>query len=348
MFSAAFYLVSRYEEYLPHKKDSFGRFEAAESFAFKHNFLQKPVVNHYAHILKNCLLKLYPGYSFSTPPFSFVPTYDIDVAYAYKGRGLFRTLLGSLRSLAQFDFKSLAERYRVLTGRATDPWDTYDYQLSLYKETGIKAFYFFLCADFGQYDKNIAFYSKALFSLVKKIGDYAYVGLHPSFASNDHDGLLGIEASRLSKLINQEIKFSRQHYLKLNIPQTYHKLLKENISHDFSMGYASQPGFRASICSPFNFYDLETESITPLVILPLAVMDSTLASYLKLSPKKAFGIISKLVDEVATTGGTFVSLWHNDTLCNCRQWKGWQGLYAKMYRLAAERHQKNYDPLHIT
>ncbi len=348
VFSAAFYLVSRYEEYLPHKKDRFGRFEAAESFAFKNNFLQKPVVNHYARILKDSLLEFHPGYSFSTPAFSFVPTYDIDVAYAYKGRGLFRSLLGSLRSLWQLDIKSLSERYRVLAGRIKDPWDTYDYQLSLYKETGIKAFYFFLCGDFGQYDKNIAFYSKALFSLAKKIGDYAHVGLHPSFASNDDESLLGIEASRLSKLINQEIRFSRQHYLKLHIPQTYHNLLKENFSHDFSMGYASQPGFRASICSPFNFYDLDSESITPLRILPVAVMDSTLASYLKLSPKKSFGIINKLMDEVVATGGTFVSLWHNDTLCDCRQWEGWKGLYTKMFRLAAKRHQKNYDPLHTT
>ncbi len=348
VFSAAFYLVSRYEEYLPYKKDSYGRFEAAESFAFKNNFLQKPVVNHYSHVLKNSLLKLYPGYSFSPPVFSFVPTYDIDVAYAYRGRGLFRTLLGSLRSLWQIDFKSLAERYCVLTGRTKDPWDTYNYQLRLYKETGIKAFYFFLCGDFGQYDKNIAFYSKALFSLAKKIGDYAHIGLHPSFASNEDDSLLGIEASRLGKLINHEIRFSRQHYLKLHIPQTYHNLLKENFSHDFSMGYASQPGFRASICVPFNFYDLDSESITPLIILPTAVMDSTLASYLKLSPKKSFEIVSKLIDEVVSTGGTFVSLWHNDTLCDCRQWKGWQSLYTKMYRLAAEQHQKNYDPLHTT
>ena len=348
VFSAAFYLVSRYEEHLPHKKDRFGRFEASESFAFKHNFLQKPVVNHYALVLKNHLSKLHPGYSFALPVFSFVPTYDIDVAYAYKGRGLFRTLLGSLRSLMQFNFKSLAERYRVLTGRIKDPWDTYDYQLALYKETGIKAFYFFLCGDFGHYDKNIAFYSTALFSLVKRVGDYAHVGLHPSFASNDDHNLLGIEASRLSKLINQDIRFSRQHYLKLQIPRTYHNLLKENFSHDFSMGYASQPGFRASICSPFNFYDLDSESITPLIILPTAVMDSTLASYLKLSPKKSFGIISTLIDEVSTTGGTFVSLWHNDTLCDCRQWKGWRGLYTKMFRLAAERHQKNYDPLRTT
>ncbi len=347
-FSATFYLVSRYEEYLPHKKDRFGRFEAAESFAFKNNFLQKPVVNHYSHILKNSLLKLFPAYSFSTPVFSFVPTYDIDVAYAYKGRGLFRSLLGILRSLWQLNFSSLNERYRVLTGRINDPWDTYDYQLSFYKETGIKAFYFFLCGDFGQYDKNIAFYSKALFSLVKKVGDYAYVGLHPSFASNDDESLLGIEASRLGKLINQEISFSRQHYLKLRIPQTYHNLLKENFSHDFSMGYASQPGFRASICAPFNFYDLDSESITPLMILPTAVMDATLASYLKLSPKKSFEIVSKLIDEVASTGGTFVSLWHNDTLCDCRPWKGWRGFYTKMFRLAAERHQKNYDPLRTT
>ena len=40
IFSASFYLVSRYEEYLPHIKDKYDRFDAKESIAYKNNFLQ--------------------------------------------------------------------------------------------------------------------------------------------------------------------------------------------------------------------------------------------------------------------------------------------------------------------
>lgn len=345
-FSAAFYLVSRYEEYLPHKKDAYGRFEALDSFAFRHSFLQKPVVNHYGLIIKKGLQKKFPAYSFAEPVFTFVPTYDIDVAYAYRGRGFLRSLLGTLRSLGQLDLKGVTERYRVITGNEPDPYDTYDHQLSLSRKFNIKAFYFILCGNYGHYDKNIAFYSKALFSLVKKLGDYAYVGLHPSFASNDDVRLLAIEAARLGKILNHEIKFSRQHFLKLEIPKTYQNLLKNNFSHDFTMGFASQPGFRAGTCTPFNYYDIESESITPLMVLPLSVMDTTLIKYLKLSHDGAINVLKKLLHEVEQVGGTFISLWHNDTLCNCGIWKGWQNVYEKMFEMASEKHKQTYDPIY--
>ncbi len=346
LFSAVFFMVSRYEEYLPHKTDAYGRFEASESFAFKNHFLQKPVVNHYVLILKKHLLNMFPDLSLQDHAFTFFPTYDIDVAYAYKGRGLIRSFLGTVRSLAKRDFQAIAERVRVLLRKGKDPFDTFDYQLSLSKQSGIKACYFFLLGDYGHYDKNIAHYSKSLWSLIKKIGDYAHVGIHPSFASNGDDFLPGIETKRLSNILNQEIRISRQHYLKLHIPATYQKLLEENMSHDFTMGFAGQPGFRAGICVPFKFYDLQSEKKTPLIIVPFAVMDGTFRQYLGLNPEQALPVIKRLIDEVAQVGGMFVSLWHNDSLCDCGAWKGWKEVYEEMYFAAAEQHKKNYDPLY--
>lgn len=345
LFAAAFYMVSRYEEYLPHKKDRFGRFEASESYAFKNHFLQKPVVNHYALLLKRHLIDCFPELVLQDHSFTFIPTYDIDVAYAYRGRGLIRSLLGVIRSLAQGDFHAIAERLGVLLRQTKDPFDTYDYQLSLYKTTGIRACYFFLLGDYGQYDKNIAYYSKSLINLIKKIGDYAYVGIHPSFASNNDNVLPGIEAKRLGKILNQEIKLNRQHYLKLSMPATYQHLLEGNMSHDFSMGFASQPGFRAGMAAPFRFYDLETEKSTPLIIIPFAVMDGTFRQYLGMNPEQSWPVIEKLIHEVARVGGTFVSLWHNDSLSDRDMWQGWKNLYEKMYQVAAEQHSKNYDSL---
>ncbi len=345
LFSATFFMVSRYEEYLPHKTDTYGRFEAGESFAFKNHFLQKPVVNQYALLLKNLLKNMFPALSLPDQEFTFMPTYDIDVAYAYKGRGLIRSMLGVLRSLGQRDLKSIAERLRVVLQRGKDPFDTYDYQLNLYKQSGIKACYFFLLGNYGYYDKNIAHYSKSLITLIKKIGDYAYVGIHPSFASNSDDALPEIETKRLSNILNQEVKMSRQHYLKLHIPGTYQKLLEANMSHDFTMGFASQPGFRAGICSPYRYYDMQSEKTTPLIIVPFTVMDGTFRQYLGLNPEQSLPVIKKLINEVVKVGGTFVSLWHNDSLCEYGVWKGWKELYQDVYHAATEQHKKTYDPI---
>ncbi len=346
MLSAIFYQLSRYEEYLPHRKDSCGRFEATESYAFRHGFLHLPVVNHYARLIREQLTKLYPDYHFSLPEFTFIPTYDIDVAFAYRGRGILRTILGALRSIAAMDFASVVQRVNVLLGKDRDPFDTFDLQLKLSRESEIRAIYFFLLGDYGPFDKNVSYFSQKLFLLIRKLGDYAHIGIHPSFAAGDNEVLMGREIARLKKIMHEEARFSRQHFLKLNFPGTYQALVSQNIRYDFSMGYASQPGFRAGICSPYPFYDLETESQAPLTIMPFAIMDGTFRDYLKMNPENALAVINSLMDEVEKVGGTFISLWHNDALCECQGWQGWRDVYLSMYQRASQKHSKANDPIY--
>ncbi len=340
-FSAAFYLVSRYEEYLPFKKDRFGRFEARESYAYQNGFINKPVVNHYALLLKKALKKKFPFLEFPELNFSFFPSYDIDVAFSYKGRGLLRNLLGTIRSLSRFELREFSERFQVIMGYKKDPYDTYDYQLNLHKKYDLKAYYFFLSGEYGPMDKNVSFFSLAFQNLVKKIGDYAALGIHPSFASNFSPKKLSEEIMRLSGLLHRQITHSRQHYLMLEFPGTYKELIRNNITHDFSMGFASFPGFRAGIASPFYFYDLEQETVTNLKVFPFVVMDGTLCEYLQLSPKEAQEEIKNLMEEVKEVNGTFIPLWHNQSLCERGHWKGWRKVYEKMLKMGAEKAQKN-------
>ena len=339
-FAAAFYMVSRYEEYLPFQGDRFGRFEASESLAFKNGFLGMPVVDHYAVRLRKVLKKFFPGLVFPERQFVFYPTIDVDVAYAYRGRGGLRTLLGSLSSLARLDAASMVQRFRVLTGQETDPFDTYDLQLTWHREFGLKAYYFFLCGDFGPLDRNIAFYSSTFQKLVKRISDYAMVGLHPSAASGEDPRRLTTEIRRLSGILNREVRFSRQHYLKLHLPRTYQELIRNNISNDFSMGFASRPGFRAGTCTPFFFYDLEKEADTKLKVFPLAVMDGTLRDYMGLGPEEAWAQIKELIQQVKQVNGTFVSLWHNDSLSDTGHWKGWRNIYRELIEFAVKQNEK--------
>jgi hypothetical protein len=331
-FAAAFYLLSRYEEYLPFQKDSHGRYEARESFSFKKGFLQIPVVDHYAIMLRKVLAGKFPDLSFQKRKFSFIPTYDIDVAYAYRGRGVVRTMAGIFRQLMERDFQGISERFRVLTGKENDPFDTYDKQLEWHHKYGLKAFYFFLCGDYGSRDKNIAFFSATFQKLIKRMGDYAFIGLHPSYASHLEPKQLEIEKKRLSNILNRQVRFSRQHYLMLAVPRTYQELLSQDIDNDFSMGYASQPGFRAGTCTPFYFYDLDRETPTNLRVFPFTVMDGTLRQYLGLSPAEAIACIKTLAEAVRRVDGTFISLWHNDSLAGWGKWKDWPAVYEELLK----------------
>ena len=77
--------------------------------------------------------------------------------------------------------------------------------------------------------------------------------------------------------------------------------------------HASHLGFRASICTPFYFYDIEVESSTNLKVHPFSVMDATLKYYLNLHPNEALAHIQTIIDEIKNVNGHFISVWHNET-----------------------------------
>ncbi|MGB3948318.1 MAG: hypothetical protein WBM13_10050, partial [Bacteroidia bacterium] len=155
VFAASFYLVTRYEEYLPHIRDNHDRFIAEESLAFKNNFLEIPLVNHWVLGLKNVLQERFPELHFPEKKYTFISTLDIDNAYAYREKGFTRSVGGYLKSISTFNFAEIAERTRVLMGLEKDPYDTYDFQLEMIKKYHLKAVYFFLLGDYGVNDKNL-------------------------------------------------------------------------------------------------------------------------------------------------------------------------------------------------
>ena len=119
-------MVSRYEEYLTFSPDEFGRFKASDSLAFQYKFLQKPVVNIWINIFKGLLLKKFPSLKIKSQTFDAIFTYDIDVAYKFKGRSLGRVIGASLKDLATFRFRNIIYRKMVLLKFKKDPWDVYD------------------------------------------------------------------------------------------------------------------------------------------------------------------------------------------------------------------------------
>lgn len=335
LFAASFYLVSRYEEYLPHIKDEHMRFSPQQSLAFQKNFLHKPMVNIWAGELKHLLKQRYPELVFSDNHYRYISTFDIDSAFAYKEKGMVRHFGAFALALFTLNLKKISERLRVLLGFEKDPYDTYDWQLEIARKYQLKQIYFFLVGDYGEYDKNIPVEGSRNFqSLIKSIADYAEVGVHPSYASNSNKDTLRKEIRRLSKVLKSEVVKSRQHFLKVTFPNTYRNLLEFDIQEDFSMGYASEIGFRASICSSFNFYDLDMDVSTKLKLTPFMLMDGTMKDYMKLSPEDAISRAKLLIDEVKAVNGTFITLWHNQSVNDKEEWKGWRAVYEEIVMYA--------------
>ena len=62
-------------------------------------------------------------------------------------------------------------------------------------------------------------------------------------------------------------------------------------------------------------------------------MDITLRDYMKLSPDEAFQEIENLMVKVKQVNGTFVSIWHNETITDSGDWKGYREVFEKMNQL---------------
>jgi hypothetical protein len=336
LFSASFYLVSRYEEYLPHIKDEHLRFSPQQSLAYQKGFLNKPLINIWCQELKQQLKAKYPDLLFKEKQYKFISTFDIDSAYAYQEKGITRQFGAFSSALLKLDFDKIIERIKVLAGFHKDPYDTYDWQLDLKEKYHLKQIYFFLLGNYGEFDKNISVEGSIKFqSLIKSIADNAEVGIHPSYASNGDKNQIQKEIKRLSKVVKREITKSRQHFLKLTFPETFRNLIEMDVQEDYSLGYASETGFRASICSPFYFYDLDLDTTTQLKLTPFMLMDGTLKDYLGLTPEEAINRSKLIIDEVKNVNGVFVSLWHNHTINDKDDWAGWKKVYEEIVAYAS-------------
>ncbi len=325
IFAAAFYMLSRYEEYLPQVKDAYGRCIASESLGYKHGFLQQPVVDIWAYKFKAALQLEFPDFNFPKRAYSIQPVIDVSTPYSYRLKGVMRSLGGTLRDLLRFKFKALYMRYIVLLGLKHDPYDTFKYIINKQKQIPFKFLICFFVGDYSTYDKGININKRKYISLVKHLADYCNIGLKTSYFSVKDINVLKKEKLKIEEVINTALKASRFSFSKVNLPESYRNLVQLEIHEDYTMGYANEIGFRAGSCTPFLFYDLDYEVQTPLKIFPYQVMDASLLKTVSFSDKKK--VLQDMIQQVKNVNGLFVPIYHNYTFSNSEKWKGFKELF---------------------
>lgn len=334
MFAAAFYLLSRYEEYLPHVKDDYGRFMAEESLAFKNDFLHQPVVDIWAYKFKQIIQLQFPDFSFPKRNYSIQPVIDVPSPYSFKHKGILRTVGGTIKDLFSFEFKRLYTRYMVLFGLKRDPDDTFKFILNKQKQLKFKFLFFFLIGDYSTFDKGINAQKKQYISLIKHVADYSRVGLKMSYFALEDLNILKKEKNRIEAILNTNLSASRQSFSKLNLPDSYRNMVEVEIFEDYTMGYINHLGFRAGTCTPFLFYDLDYEIQTPLQVHSYHAMDYALLKHQSLLDKKE--ILCKIMEEVREVDGTFVPVFHNYTFSDIDRWIGFKELFNLIIESAYE------------
>ncbi len=335
IFAASFYLLSRYEEYLPYKNDEYGRYAFENSLGFKENFLQIPLVNIWIKSFREQLQLKFPRHSFPSPELKipFLATYDIDQAYSFKHKSVLKNVNGFIRSFFKGDIGGVKERWDVLKGDTKDPFDTYQWMDELNRKYKLSPLYFFIVADkTGKYDKNISPGKDEMKELITHHSDHYHIGIHPSWQSGDDASLIEKEKQTLEQIAGEKIINSRQHYIRFTLPQTFRYLIDAGINHDYSMGYGSINGFRASVASSFYWFDLERNESTELLLHPFCYMDANSFYEQHYSPQQAYEEMMQYYNAVKAVNGTMISIWHNNFLGTDELYAGWKEVYEKFIR----------------
>lgn len=336
LFAALFYLVSRYEEYLPHQPDAYGRFSHKSALAFREGFLHEPLVNSWLEDFRALLGARHPAFLQTKPAFTFLPTYDIDMAWSFRYKGFKRNGGALLRLFFTGRWRSFGRRLAVIRGRRPDPFDAYDWLDGLHAETSLQPLYFFLVArQRSRYDRNITVTEPAFRQLVARLASRYGIGLHPSWYSGDHPDALHREKAWLDEAVQKQTTASRQHFLRFTLPDTYRRLQALGIREEYSMGYGTTNGFRASIATPFYWYDLKREETTELRVIPFCFMDANAYYEEGLAPEAALQSLLQYAEKVKAVGGTLCTVWHNSFLGSDAAFAGWREAYLQAVRALA-------------
>lgn len=328
IFAAAFYLLSRYEEYLPHVKDAYGRFTAEESIAFKNGFLEYPVIDLWAYKFRSALKIYFPEFEFKDRKYNVVPVIDVPVAFFFKYKGLLRTIGGFLTDLYRLQFKQFYNRVLVIFNLKRDPYDTFRWIINKQKQFSSPFLFFFLIGGYSTYDKNISVNKKRFMTLIKSVSDYSEIGLKSSYYALTDLSILKQEIQKLKAITNFPVSSNRNSFSKTNIPNTYRQLIDLEIKKDFTMGYINHEGFRAGTCTPFLFYDLDYEIQTPLLIYSFNFIDSAFLKYASTLDKSQK--LDRLIQIVKSVNGTFVPIFHNYSFSDLELWKGYKKMFSKI------------------
>ena len=326
IFSASFYMISRYEEYLPHVKDEMGRFMASESLAFKEGFLQQPVVDIWAYIFKNKLLEAFPEMIFPQKKLIVHPVIEAAQPFAYKQKGIFRSVVGYFNSFLKGKFRNIIARSQVILGVKRDPLDTFKWIVNKATRSKFNLTVFFLLGNSLVFDESMNTHRQKFKMLIKYVSDYKEVGLIFSFNSlNDYE-MLKNEKRRMEEITNRSLESSINSEFLVNLPDIYRHLVELEVKRDFTMVFRDTVGFRAGTCTPFLFYDLDYEIKTPLIVHPAAM--TTLAFQTKYASdiEKVVGNILKTVENV---NGTFTIIFSNKDFSSAESNKVWRNIFSE-------------------
>lgn len=317
IFASSFFMLTRWEEYVDKTKDEHERFPSYASLSYKHNFLDRPVVNEYVEMLWNMLTHLEINQKRKKREYRLIPTHDVDFPLRYfSTKKVFKEIARDLIKNKKYmeALKKTKEYLSIKTKIKSDPYDTFDYMIDLEKKAGLKSYFFFMGKGTNpMYDDNYDMNNSYIKNLIQKIKKNGHeIGIHPSYFTFDDKNQMNKEKEIIEKSIHQKIKYGRQHYLRFEVPTTWQNWEDNDMGWDSTLSYADKEGFRCGVCYEYSVFNILTREKLKLKEKPLIMMEGSFVTYQpNIIADEMKDKIMILIDRVKKYQGEFVFLWHN-------------------------------------
>lgn len=324
-----YWMLSRQEEVGRTDLDAHARFPATSSHAYRHGYLERPVVDEWLNVLGQAIQRVWPKIVINQHEFGVKVSHDVDAPSRYG----FASIGGLVRGMCGDVFKRgdlvgairaawlWKKKGKVLEPR--DPFNTFKWIMDLSERYGLISAFYFICGHTDPHDADYSPEDLRIRNLMKEIHARGHeIGLHPSYQSYLNPEMIRREAELLRRLCAAEgIKQSkwggRMHYLRWEQPTTLRAWAAAGMSYDSTLGYADRPGFRCGTCFEYSAFDPVAQEELPLRVRPLVLMECSLIEkrYLGLgTSQSALDKALALKDACRRVGGTFTLLWHNSSL----------------------------------
>ena len=318
IFAASFFIVSRYEEYL-HEKLKDGEFKPSKSYQHKWRILDRPIIDEWALMVKSIIKKKHPEFKFHEKKFQQQPTIHFSILPSIPDGFLNRTKF-VISALFKKENNYLSSKFDLLTGVGINNEKVLEGTNRIFSTRKNSPLYF---VDFPEVPVEYL----QMDSISQLLSNQSIGLLRPCASDLQKKVEIKEGLAKLKKIHPNLVPLTSQQLEVLKFPICYLNILNSGITSDYSMGYSNEPGFRAGTCTPFNWYDLQLEKVTPLLVNSYCVTDYILQF---LPHQDATKTMRKYIDAVKVVNGSFYSCWNLKSLSDHPKYKKLRSLFGEM------------------
>lgn len=315
VFASSFFLLTRWEEYVIGDLDMHKRFKDENAWLVKNKLYQKPLVNEYADLISSLLSSININIK-KNKKFTPIITHDVDLISRYDSlKKIARALIGDLllrKSLNSF-LGTIKDVFLILLNKKNDPYHTFDYIMNLSESINTKSNFYFIPGIKSEYDIRYNYNENKVKKIYNKIHKRGHnIGFHPSYSSFLDIKQLKKEKERLEHVTKLNVSQGRQHYLRINLPDSWSHWESIGLDEDSSVGFSKLNGFRSGTCNKYSVFNFLKREKLNLKENPLIVMEVSSNLFYQ-NPTKLIPEIENLINQVKKHQGNFTFLWHNNS-----------------------------------